>query len=154
MSAISTALAKACKPAASARRLPFKDHYLKSGLFRVCVISLAAAAPLVTLALRASTYRTEVTVPKKTVVSDIPAIPATPAPAAAAIPALPNPELSADFRNLPVNAVMATGKSRVMLGNRIVHQGEDILPGLKLLQITSEKLVAIDTSGVLYERGF
>lgn len=151
MSAISTALAKASQPAASFRQLPLKDHYLKSGLFRVCVISLVVAAPLITLALRASTQRTEVTVPKKTVVADIPAIPAAPA---AAIPALPKPELSADFQTLPVNAIMATGKSRVMLRNRIVHEGEDILPGLKLVQITSDKLVAIDASGVLYERGF
>lgn len=88
MSALSTAPAKACKPAASARQLPFNDHYLKSGLFRVCVASLVAAAPLVTLA------------------------------------------------------------------NRIVHEGEAILPGFKLMQITSDKSVAIDTSGVPYKRGF
>jgi hypothetical protein len=153
MSVISTALAKASKPAAPVKRLPFKDHYLKSGLFRVCLISLIVAAPLVTLAVRASTHRPVVTAPKKVVVTDVPEVPVVAAPVAA-LPAQPKPELSADFHTLPINAIMATGKARVMLGSRIVHVGEDIIPGLKLVQIASDKLIAVDEAGAHYERGF
>ena len=149
MSAISTALAKANKPATPSKRLPFKDHYLKSGLFRVCIISLVVAAPIITLAVRASTPRPLVTVHQKIVVADVPStVQAAPSPSE------PKADLSADFQSLPINAIMATGNARVMMGSRVIRVGEEIIPGLKLVQIASDKLIAIDNAGAHYERGF
>jgi hypothetical protein len=169
MSTISKALAKASKPIARTKRLPFTEHYLKSGLFRVCIISLIVAVPLVTLVVRASTQRPVVVAPHEVVtkvsaapiaLEPIPVKPAAVEPISAelvsveAVTPIPKSDLSADFQSLHLKAITEVGEARVMVGSRIIHLGQDIVPGLKLVKIGADKLVAIDADGARYERGF
>lgn len=66
----------------------------------------------------------------------------------------PDPELAAEFARLTLNAILPGDPARASFNGRVFSPGQEILPGLKLLRIEANAVLAEDGAGALYRRKF
>jgi len=67
-------------------------------------------------------------------------------------PKLANPELEAQFTNLAIKGLIKSPHLRVLIGDRVVELGDELIPGLILSGLDERDLIATDVQGLTYRK--
>ena len=132
-------LQRAHQKSAEAIRKNHNREFLWSGLL-ACVGVVILAAYLV----HSSATAPAIPTPPATN-----ALPLTPPPQES-VPIRPNPVLESELANLVIKGSMKSPTLRVLIGDKVIEVGDELIPGLVLSGIDGRDLIAADTHGVKY----